>query len=121
MAQTFALASYSCLPASLPSPRVIIISMTNDKKPFVTILSKNGLFSFLGLIETDVEEAIDLDEEEQEMAQANAIVKLDPREEHAVVKQFSSRTGAIRAYQEAVSTSLDRGWSLVYKGNPLAG
>jgi len=35
--------------------------MTNDKKPFVTILSKNGLFSFLGLIETDVEEAIERD------------------------------------------------------------
>ena len=95
--------------------------MNNEKKTFVTILSKNDLFSFLGLIETDVEEAIDPELEENEMAQANAIVKLDPREEHAVVKQFSSRHGAIRAYQEAVSTSLDRGWSVVYKGNPLVG
>ena len=99
----------------------MLIPMTNDKKTFVTILSKNGLFSFLGLIETDGEEAIDPEAEEQEMAQANAIVKLDPREEHSVVKQFSTRSGAIRAYQEAVSTSLDRGWSLVYRGNPLAG
>ena len=95
--------------------------MTNESKTFVTILSKNGLFSFLGLIETDVEEAPDREAEESEMAQANAIVKLDPREEQAVVKQFSSRNGAIRAYQEAVSTSLDRGWSLVYRGNPLVG
>jgi len=97
--------------------------MTNDKKTFVTILSKNGLFSFLGLIETDVEETTDpfSEDSEKDVTQANAIVKLDPREENAVVKQFSSRNGAIRAYQEAITTSLDRGWALVYRGNPLEG
>jgi len=50
-----------------------------------------------------------------------AIVKLDPREGQPLLKQFNSNREAIRSYEDALSTSLERGWSVVYRGQPLQG
>ncbi len=84
-------------------------------KTYLTILEKNGVFSFLGLLE-----AQDSGEETDE-ARVTAVVKLDPREERTLVKQFPERNDAIRSYEQAIRTSIDRGWRVVYRGAPLLG
>jgi hypothetical protein len=81
----------------------------------VTILTKHSLFSFLGLVHAQ------LDEADAETKPLLAVVKLDPREGQPLLKQFSSDREAIRNYEDALSTSLERGWSLVYRGRPLQG
>jgi hypothetical protein len=81
----------------------------------VTILTKHSLFSFLGLVQAALVES------EAETKPFMAIVKLDPREGQPLLKQFSSSREAIRSYEEALSTSLERGWSVVYRGRPLQG
>ena len=81
----------------------------------VTILTKHSLFSFLGLVHTELVEADD------ETKPFMAIVKLDPREGQPLLKQFNSNREAIRSYEDALSTSLERGWSVVYRGQPLQG
>lgn len=81
----------------------------------ITILTKHSLFSFLGLVRAELVESDD------ETRSFTAIVKLDPREGQPLLKQFSSNREALRSYEDALSTSLERGWSVVYRGQPLQG
>lgn len=80
-----------------------------------TILTKHDLFSYLGLVEAEIAEP------DAESAFVTAVVKLDPREGTPFVKQFASRNEALRAYREAVATSVEREWRIVYCGSPLYG
>ncbi len=88
----------------------------------LTILQKNGLFSFLGLIKA---QQIKLDELEDflepEARPKIAVVKLDPREGQPMLKQFETSREALSKYEDAISTSLERGWNVVYRGIPLRG
>jgi hypothetical protein len=59
-----------------------------------------------------------IDEEEQ-MPPVTAVVKLDPREGEPFLKQFERRHEAIRSYEAAISTSVDRVWRVVFRGAPL--
>jgi hypothetical protein len=81
----------------------------------LTILSKNQLFSFLGLVRSD---QFGADDSNQTFT---AIIKLDPREGQPLLKEFETHHAAIRSYQEAISTSIARGWFIVYRGQPLLG
>jgi hypothetical protein len=49
------------------------------------------------------------------------VVKLDPREGQPIMKHFKTTSEAARSYEEAVNTSIERGWSIVYRGAPLFG
>lgn len=85
----------------------------------LTILQKNGMFSFLGLIKA---QEIKLDEAfEPDPRPTIAVVKLDPREGQPMLKQFETGREAISKYEDAISTSLERGWDIVYRGIPLYG
>lgn len=84
-------------------------------KTYLTILTKNSLFSFLGLVRAEM---VDADGQSKPIT---AVVKLDPREGEPVLKQFPTRSEARRNYEAAISTSIDRGWSVVYSGFPLKG
>jgi hypothetical protein len=81
----------------------------------LTILTKNDLFSFLGLVEAQL-----LDPSE-EAKPVTAVIKLDPREDAPLLKEFSTSGEAIRNYKSAINTSVERGWSVVYRGEPLIG
>jgi hypothetical protein len=81
----------------------------------LTILTKNDLFSFLGLVNAQL---IDQDESAKPVT---AVIKLDPREDGPRLKEFPTSGEAIRNYESAISTSVERGWSVVYRGVPLAG
>jgi hypothetical protein len=81
----------------------------------LTILTKNSIFSFLGLVRAE------LAEPEENPRAITAIVKLDPREGQPLLKQFETRREAAQSYEEALSTSIERGWSVVYRGQPLYG
>lgn len=81
----------------------------------LTILTKNSLFSFLGLVRAEM---VDADGRTKPMT---AVVKLDPREGEPILKQFDKNSEAVRSYEDAISTSLARGWSIVYRGEPLRG
>ncbi len=88
----------------------------NDKTTtYVTILTKNSIFSFLGFVRAEI---VDSDEKARTVT---AVVKLDPREGQSTLKEFDTRGEAIRNYEEAVITSVERGWSVVYRGTPLVG
>jgi hypothetical protein len=88
----------------------------NDKPTtYLTILTKNSIFSFLGLVRAEM---IGVDES---IKPVTAVVKLDPREGEPLLKQYETRGEAMRNYEEAISTSLDRGWSIVYRGRPMFG
>lgn len=82
---------------------------------YLTILTKNDIFSFLGLVRAQM---VDSDGMTKPMT---AVVKHDPREGQPILKQFQTGGEARRNYEEAISTSLDRGWSIVYRGLPLEG
>jgi hypothetical protein len=88
----------------------------------LTILQKNGLFSFLGLIKA---QQLKLDEMEDflepEERPKIAVVKLDPREGQPMLKQFETSREALSKYEDAITTSLERGWNVVYRGIPLRG
>lgn len=85
----------------------------------LTILQKNGMFSFLGLIKA---QELKLDDTfEPEGRPTIAVVKLDPREGQPMLKQFETGHEAISKYEDAISTSLERGWEIVYRGTPLRG
>ncbi|MFN0107938.1 MAG: hypothetical protein ACKVZH_03720 [Blastocatellia bacterium] len=88
-----------------------------DERPrtYLTILTKNDLFSFLGLVRA---ESVDSEGMTKPMT---AIIKHDPREGQPILKQFQTGVEALRNYEDAISTSLDRGWSVVYRGLPLEG
>ena len=88
----------------------------NDKSTtHLTILTKNGLVSFLGLVRAEM---VDSDSKTRSIT---AVVKLDPRENQPLLKEFDTRSEAIRNYEEAIKTSLERGWSIVYRGTPMFG
>ena len=88
----------------------------------LTILQKNGLFSFLGLIKAQQLKLDELDDFlESEARPKIAVVKLDPREGQPMLKQFETSREAMSKYEDAISTSLERGWNVVYRGIPLRG
>jgi len=89
----------------------------NDRtnKTYLTILTKNSIFSFLGLVRAEM---VDADGDTRSLT---AVVKLDPREGEPVLKEFPTGSEARRNYEEAISTSIERGWSVVYRGLPLYG
>lgn len=82
---------------------------------YLTILTKNSLFSFLGLVRAEMADS------ESKNKPITAVVKLDPREGQPILKQFDRNSEAVRNYEEAISTSVERGWSVVYRGAPLFG
>ena len=89
----------------------------NDKPTtYLTILSKNTMFSFLALVRA--EELVDTDGQTKPFT---AVVKLDPREGQPIMKHFKTTSEAARNYEDAVNTSVERGWSVVYRGAPLFG
>ncbi len=88
----------------------------------LTILQKNGLFSFLGLIKAQELKLDELEDFlESEARPKIAVVKLDPREGQPMLKQFETSREALSKYEDAISTSLERGWNVVYRGIPLRG
>ncbi|MGH9802399.1 MAG: hypothetical protein ACRD82_18700 [Blastocatellia bacterium] len=89
--------------------------MEDRAKTYLTILTKNDLFSFLGLVRAEM---VDADGMSKPMT---AIIKHDPREGQPILKQFHTGVEALHSYEDAISTSLDRGWSVVYRGLPLEG
>ena len=89
--------------------------MNDGSNTTLTILNKKDMFSFLGLVRAEM---VDDDEE---TTPVTAIVKLDPREGQPLLKQYDTRGEALRNYEEAIHTSIERGWSVVYRGRPLFG
>ena len=88
----------------------------------LTILQKNGLFSFLGLIKAHQLKLDELDDFPASDARpTTAVVKLDPREGQPMLKQFETSREAVNKYEDAITTSLERGWNVVYRGIPLRG
>jgi hypothetical protein len=91
------------------------LHMTDEPVTYLTILTKNNIFSFLGLVRAEM---VDSD---ANTGRVSVIVKHDPREGDPVLKRFETRGEAVRNYQAAVTTSIERGWSVVYRGAPLNG
>ncbi len=90
--------------------------MSDKPTTYLTILTKNTMFSFLGL--APGAELVDTDSRTKPFT---AVVKLDPREGQPILKQFETRSEAARNYEDAINTSVERGWSVVYRGAPLFG
>jgi hypothetical protein len=90
--------------------------MSDKPTTYLTILTKNAMFSFLGLVRA--EELVDTDDQAKPVT---AVVKLDPREGQPIMKHFKTTGEAARSYEEAINTSIERGWSIVYRGAPLFG
>jgi hypothetical protein len=89
----------------------------NDKTTtYLTILTKNSMFSFLGLVRAEA--LVDTDGVTKPGA---VVIKLDPREGQPLMKQFNTKSEALRNYEEAINTSIERGWGIVYQGTPLFG
>jgi len=89
--------------------------MLHMPKTYLTILIKNDLFSFLGLVNAHLVDS------NQTAKPVTAVVKLDPREGEPLLKQFETSGEAIHQYETAIDTSIERGWSVVYRGVPLFG
>jgi hypothetical protein len=89
--------------------------MSEKKTTYLTILTKNNFFSFLGLMRAEMVDSDGL------ANQVTAVVKLDPREGQPFLKQFDTQHEAVRSYEEAIHTSIERGWSVVYRGQPMFG
>jgi hypothetical protein len=107
---------YHCA-ADLKTTILMDDSLMNDKaNPYLTILTKNSMFSFLGIVRA--ESLVDLDGQTRPVT---AVVKLDPREREPLMKQYDTNSEARRNYEDAVNTSVERGWSVVYRGQPLFG
>jgi hypothetical protein len=101
-------------------------SVMNNNSTHLTILTKNSLFSFLGLVKAElVQDEDDLEFDGNEIKvngkRIIAIVKHDPREGQPFLKQFDTSVEALKSYEDAITTSLDRGWSVVYRGLPMHG
>ena len=89
----------------------------NDKPTtYLTILTKNTMYSFLALVRA--EELVDTDGRTKPFT---AVVKMDPREGQPIMKHFKTTSDAARSYKDAVNTSIERGWTVVYQGAPLFG
>ncbi len=89
--------------------------MTDKSTTYLTILTKNSLFSFLGLVRAEM---VDADDHVKPII---AVVKLDPRENQPILKQFETGSEALQNFEEAVNTSVERGWSVIYRGRPMFG
>lgn len=89
--------------------------MKEKATTYLTIMAKNGMFSFLGLVGMEM---VDADEE---MRPVSAVIKLDPRDGQPVMREYPTRNEAIRHFNEAVDTSVARGWRILYRGHPLWG
>jgi hypothetical protein len=85
------------------------------KEPVITILAKTGMYSILGITTAPVFD------DSGELRAATTIAKLDPRENSPVYKPFDTANEATLHYQQAIDTSLERGWLVVYQGTPLRG
>jgi hypothetical protein len=98
----------------------------NNQSTHLTILTKNSLFSFLGIVKAELVEDMDDIEMDGSDIKVNgkriiAIVKHDPREGQPFLKQYETSGEALKSYEDAITTSLDRGWSVVYRGLPMHG
>ena len=103
-------------PNIFAAPRAVcFLHMNENSATYLTILTKHSIFSFLGLVRAEM---VDTDANTTPIA---AVVKHDPREGQPLLKQFNTRNEAIRSYEEAIKTSIERGWSIVYRGRPLFG
>jgi hypothetical protein len=71
--------------------------MSEISSTHLTILSKNDMFSFLGVVQTEADE-----EDEIDFQPMNAVIKQDPRDSQPFV-------------------SIERGWRIVYRGLPMFG
>jgi len=89
--------------------------MNDNAATYLTILTKNSIFSFLGLVRAEM---VDSDTSSRPVS---AVVKHDPREGEPLLKHFDTRSEAIRRYEEAITTSIERGWTVVYRGTPMFG
>jgi hypothetical protein len=89
--------------------------MREKAASYTTIMTKHSLFSFLGLVGTEM---LDSDLPNRPVM---AVIKLDPREGQPVLREYPSRGEAIRHYHDAVATSIARGWQVIYRGRPLWG
>ncbi len=90
--------------------------MSEISSTHLTILSKNDMFSFLGVVQTEADE-----EDEIDFQPMNAVIKQDPRDSQPFVKEFDTQREALRSYRQAVDTSIERGWRIVYRGLPMFG
>lgn len=90
--------------------------MSDKPTTYLTILTKKTMFSLLGLVRA--EELVDTDGRTKPGA---AVVKVDPREGQPIMKHFKTAGEAARSYEDAIDTSIERGWSVVYRGAPLFG
>ena len=90
--------------------------MSDKPTTYLTILTKNTMFSYLGLVRA--EELVDTDARTKPFT---AVVKLDPREGQPIMKHFKTSGEAAHSYREAVNTSVERGWNVIYQGAPLFG
>ena len=89
--------------------------MNEKATTYLTIMSKNSMFSFLGLFGVEM---IDSDDEVKPVI---AVIKLDPREGQPIMREYPTRSEAIRQYRDAIATSISRGWQVVYRGCPMWG
>lgn len=89
--------------------------MNDRPRTYLTILTKNDIFSFLGLVRAEMVDS------EGMTKPMTVVIKHDPREGQPILKQFQTGGDALRNYEDAITTSLDRGWSVVYRGLPLEG
>lgn len=103
----------------MDAPKIFANGKSDMATTQLTILQKNGMFSFLGLIKAH---QLKLDAlPEADLQQTSAVVKLDPREGQPILKQFDTNREAINKYQDAITTSIERGWEVVFRGTPLHG
>lgn len=93
-----------------------VTTMSEISSTHLTLLSKNDMFSFLGVVQTEADEEDDFDFEPM-----NAVIKLDPRDSQPFVKEFETHREAVRSYRKAVDTSIERGWRVIYRGQPMFG
>lgn len=89
--------------------------MSEKSSTYLTIMSKNDMFSFLGLVGLEMVDSNDT------KGPITAVIKLDPREGQPVMREYPSRNEAIRQYRDAITTSEARGWQIIYRGHPIWG
>ncbi len=89
--------------------------MSDRNKTYLTIMTKNSMFTFLGLVSAQ------LLEDEGDNKPITAVVKHDPREGQPFFKEYDKSSEAIRNYEEAISTSVERGWNVIFRGTPNYG
>lgn len=94
----------------------MLLDMNDKTTTYLTILTKNSMFSFLGLVRAEA--LVDTDGVTKPVT---AVVKLDPREGQPLMKQFNTKSEAMHNYEEAINTSIERGWGIVYQGTPIFG